>query len=236
MKKIYLVSLILNILFAGFFTYFISKRGGVGYLKEKVAPSPVTIEHYDTDFYLMKKSLFEVLPNDSDEIIFVGNSITANCNWSELFSDARIKNRGIGDDVIQGVIARLDEILEAGPKKIFIEIGINDLERKHSIEQIVSEYDSLVALIKKKSPSTEIYLESLLPTNNVENRSNADIKKINQSIQRIAASRAATYINLFDCLTDAKGELDMQYSLDGLHLNGKGYLILKSELNKFLSR
>jgi hypothetical protein len=38
-------------------------------------------------YYEQKKSIFELLPNDKDEIIFLGNSITEGCEWNELFGD-----------------------------------------------------------------------------------------------------------------------------------------------------
>ena len=70
-------------------------------------------------YYEQKKSTFESLPNDEDEIIFLGNSITEGCEWNELFGDDRIKNRGISADVAEGIFLRLDEVTESKPLKHF---------------------------------------------------------------------------------------------------------------------
>lgn len=70
-------------------------------------------------YYDAKRSFFESMPNDTNEIIFLGNSITDMCAWNELFGMANIKNRGISGDVINGVIDRLEEVVSSFPKKIF---------------------------------------------------------------------------------------------------------------------
>ena len=61
------------------------------------------------------KERIEVFKNDPlnfNEIVFIGNSITeGGKNWSEKFNIPNIRNRGIGGDVTDGVLERLDEII-----------------------------------------------------------------------------------------------------------------------------
>ena len=45
--------------------------------------------------YQRWRSLFEVLPVYSSDIVFLGNSITDGCEWAELFNNRHVKNRGI---------------------------------------------------------------------------------------------------------------------------------------------
>lgn len=78
-------------------------------------------------FYYQRSTLFEKLPIDSDDIVFLGNSITNGCEWHELFNNPNIKNRGISSDVSMGVYDRLDPIIKGKPAKIFLMIGINDI-------------------------------------------------------------------------------------------------------------
>ena len=71
---------------------------------------------------------FKEKPLNLNDIVFLGNSITAGGNdWSERLNIPNIKNRGIGGDTTDGVIARLDEIIYFKPKAVFLLIGINDL-------------------------------------------------------------------------------------------------------------
>jgi lysophospholipase L1-like esterase len=236
-KKLFLISITFNILFLLFGGYVIHKKGGIDYLKRKlnIQKENVTQNDYGP-YYDAKKSIFEIMPNDTSEIIFLGNSITDYCDWYELFGKSNIKNRGIGGDIINGVIDRLDEIVESKPQKIFLMIGTNDLGRGKNIGEILSDYERLVKLILTKTPETELYLQSILPTKDNPNRKNSDIIEINKGIIQIAESHSLTYVNLFDLLKTNNNELNMDYSYDGLHINGKGYLIWKNEIIKYLEK
>lgn len=185
-------------------------------------------------YYDAKRSFFESMPNDTNEIIFLGNSITDMCAWNELFGMQNIKNRGISGDVINGVIDRLEEVVSSYPKKIFLMIGTNDLARKKSIDQILADYEKLITLIMQKTPKTQLYLQSVLPTKNQATRNNNDIIEINKGIVAIAKKYSLTYINLFDLFKTSENELNMNYSFDGLHLNGQGYLLWKEAVIEYV--
>ena len=132
-------------------------------------------------YWNQKETLFRILPNDTGEIIFLGDSITDGCEWSELFHDLSIKNRGISGDVTQGVLDRLGEVVESNPKKIFLMIGVNDLAAGKTEKEIVSNIKKIIKNIQKKSPATEIYLESILPRGQNDDRVKV-IKKTTTSI------------------------------------------------------
>ena len=67
-------------------------------------------------------------PLNSGEIIFLGNSITAEGkDWSTRLNNSIIRNRGIGGDTTDGVLARSGEIIDSNPTAVFLLIGINDL-------------------------------------------------------------------------------------------------------------
>ena len=116
--------------------------------------------------YYLKKSVFEVLPNNDDEIIFLGNSITAGGIWTELFQDLRIKNRGISGDVTDGILFRLDEVTESNPGKIFIMIVVNDLSKGKSKTYILNNYQKIIDEILNDSPETKnaLYINLCLRT------------------------------------------------------------------------
>src|SRR5699024_7028471 len=63
-------------------------------------------------YYYHRKNLFELLPNEKKEIIFLGDSITDGNEWAEYFGSQRIKNRGISGDVTDGVLYRHDYVSE----------------------------------------------------------------------------------------------------------------------------
>lgn len=59
-----------------------------------------------------RRSLFELLPIRSSDIVFLGNSLTDGCEWSELFDNRHIRNRGISSDRACELAERLDPIVE----------------------------------------------------------------------------------------------------------------------------
>lgn len=120
-------------------------------------------------FYYQRATLFEELPVSSNGIIFLGNSITNNAEWMELFHNKHVKNRGISGDICMGVYDRLDAILKGKPAKIFLLIGINDVSRGTSADTIVSRIGMIARKIKADSPKTKLYLQSVLPVTDYYN-------------------------------------------------------------------
>jgi lysophospholipase L1-like esterase len=191
-------------------------------------------------YYEQKKSLFEVLPNSENEIIFLGNSITDGCEWSELFQDNRIKNRGISADQTAGVYARLDEVLSSFPLKIFLMIGVNDLAAGISEDSIMTNYRKIIHKIRSDSPETQIFVQSILPVNaafiKFKNHTNktTEILRLNQRILELCDKFEILYIDLYSHFETKEHQIDPKYTNDGLHLTGAGYLLWKSIIEDFV--
>ena len=178
--------------------------------------------------YYHMKSKFETLPDGRKEIIFLGNSITEQGSWRELFKNDNIINRGISGDYTDGILFRLSEVTSSKPIKIFLLIGTNDIRYGRTVEYIVNRNQQIVQRIKKESPKTKIYLQSILPTYGRKERPIDTIKTINRGLERVARQENIKYIDLFSHFIDNTGFLVKKYSLDGLHLNGEGYLKWKT--------
>lgn len=187
-------------------------------------------------YYYHKKEHFESLPNGENEIVFLGNSITDNAEWWELFGDPRIRNRGIGGDDTDGILERLDEVTESRPLKIFIMIGTNDLAYGKSVEYIIENYKKIILRITGSTPGTKIYIQSVIPTDDAVHytRKNNDIIAVNDRLREIAAASGLTYIDLFSLFCLENNKLNPEYSIDGLHLNGKGYEVWKEAIIKYV--
>lgn len=187
-------------------------------------------QKYST-FYYQRATLFEELPVTSKDIIFLGNSITNGGEWAELLNNKHVKNRGISGDVCTGVYDRLDAILKGKPAKIFLLIGINDVSQGTPADTIVNRIGKIVMKIKKNSPKTKLYLQSILPvTDHYKMFGNHTrhwqmVKEINEKLAVLAESEKVTYIDLYSHFVDpVTGKMNVQYSNDGLHLLGNGYL------------
>lgn len=193
-------------------------------------------------FYEQRATLFEELPVTSKDIIFLGNSITNGCEWSELFQNKHVKNRGISGDICMGVYDRLDPIVKGKPAKIFLLIGINNVSRGASADTIVSEIGMIIRKIKKESPKTKLYLQSVLPVNDCYGMFGGHtsrwqvVKQINDLLQPLAQKEGATYIDLYSHFVDGDtGKMKPQYTNDGLHLLGKGYLLWRDIVTPYVN-
>ena len=192
------------------------------------APTPDT--NYLRPYFIQKTTLHKMIPTPKNAIVFVGDSITDGNEWSEWPGCERCVNRGISSDISAGVLARLDDILAAKPAKIFLMIGVNDVSRGISPENVITNYREFVRRTKASSPKTKIYLESVLPTNNTFRKfaENIDvnIKILNGAMQKMAEKDSAvTYVDLNTPFSDADGKLNKSLTNDGLHLVGDGYVL-----------
>ncbi len=189
---------------------------------------------YDTTYtfshYQELRAHYESLPDKKGEIVFLGNSITERGDWSKLFNNKRIINRGIGGDVCFGVLNRIDEVVSSHPKSVFLMIGINDIGRGVPVGIIAGKIQKIVEKIKTKSPKTIIYLQSILPVNDtimpydyMKNKSDK-IVLLNKQVKSIAASENIRFLDLYSHFADGKGQLIPQYTTDGIHLSAAGYL------------
>jgi len=188
-------------------------------------------------YYYHKKENFETLPNTENEVIFLGNSITDGCEWSELFQNPNVKNRGIGGDDTDGILERLSEVTESHPAKIFIMIGTNDLAYGKSVDYILDNYRKIIDTIQAQSPQTTLYIQSALPTEDAihTTRKNTDLMEINQLLKLLAEEKNLTYIDLFSLFAREDNKMNPEYSLDGLHINGQGYLMWKKVIQQYIN-
>jgi lysophospholipase L1-like esterase len=199
------------------------------------APAQVTNQNlFDTipflpDHYNKKVAAFRAEPVTPGQIMFLGNSITEGGKWAELTGIKSVINRGIGGDITFGVLQRMDDVIQRKPSKIFILIGINDIGKDIPDEVIADNCRKIVEQIKKESPSTTIYLQSILPVNplvkkfpqhyNKEDR----IVHTNQLLREMASNASVKFINLFPLFLNQQQRMDEKFTFDGLHINADGY-------------
>jgi len=192
---------------------------------------------YSTTYYRQKVSQFRLIPDtETGEIIFLGDSITDFAEWADLFKNNKMKNRGISGDRTRGILNRLDEVITRNPAKVFIMIGINDIAANIPDSVIIQNYTTIIQRLRSALPTAGIYIQSILPTNGTfpefprHQRKEEHIDAINNYLQQLAREQRCTYVDLYHALLDKEGRLNKQYTNDGLHLTGEGYLVWKKVL------
>lgn len=233
MKRFFYISLFFNLLCIIGITYAFVKIGSpsyIFYLIKNKGQGIVSIKKHKT-------SHLKTLPINEGQIIMLGNSITAECEWSELLENPNILNRGVIGDGTSDILNRLDDVIAMKPRKIFLLIGVNDLLFL-PLSKISENYEKIVVRLLTESPATKLYLESVLPINNSFRRNgmkNEDINILNKNIEQIAQKRGQVFINLNEKFKNTEGGLNPEYSLDGIHLNGKGYLLFKDIISSYIN-
>ena len=181
------------------------------------------------EHYAPRVAKFQAEPVVTGRIIFLGNSITEGGNWQKLTGDTTAINRGIGGDITFGVLKRLDDIIIRQPSKLFILIGINDIGKDIPDTVIADNIRKIVTTVSQGSPSTKIYVQSILPLNpDTKNFPQHYDKeehglRVNAMLPAILAPLNCTFVNIFPLFLDTKRRMDAQYTIDGLHVNAKGY-------------
>ena len=189
-----------------------------------------------TSYWKHRADLFRILPNSGNEICFLGDSITDGCEWAELTGNPRCTNRGISSDTAWGLMKRLDEVTSGKPAKIFLMIGTNDLSRDKTVPEVRDKIAEIIDTIKKQSPGTVIYLESVLPVIDSMTGSyqNKNIDPLNIDLKKLAEARNITWIDLAPHFKDDSGQLKKEFTEDGLHLNGSAYKLWYSLIKEYL--
>lgn len=195
-----------------------------------------------SDHYYQKKKVFENTLDTENEIIFLGNSITEGGDWRKLFPNKNVINRGISGDVTDGILFRLDEVTSSQPEKVFLLIGTNDLARGRSMDKVVENTKKIIKQIKRQSPDTKIYLQSIMPVNpemgekfSGHKNNHQKIMATNKRLKALAKVEQVTYIDLHRPMRNSKKYMKSKYTDDGLHLSEQGYQKWKSILDQYVN-
>ena len=185
------------------------------------------------------------------QIVFAGSSLMEMFpieEWvRELGDDAPIVyNRGVGGYRTTDMLPILDAcVFELAPRKVFINIGTNDLSDPDiAIEKVMENYDQIITMIEEKLPDVEIYMMAYYPVNyeaateemkpGLLIRTNEKIRAANKQVKRLAAKHNQKYIDVNAPLTDEQGRLKAKYTIEGMHIKPEGYRAIFDDIMKYV--
>jgi lysophospholipase L1-like esterase len=187
-------------------------------------------------YWRERTSLFHNFGRQAD-VVMVGDSLTDGAEWSEIFPNQLIVNRGIDNDTTEGVLERLDDILALKPKAVFVMIGINDFtDVSRSADSVFLTYHSIVSRLERSG--TRVVVQSTLPCNEAKgawkscSTINSRIRQLNSRLKTLT-SRRVSYVDLLPALAGSTGLRD-ELTYDGVHLNGQGYQLWKNAIARFM--
>lgn len=196
---------------------------------------------------LIQKEIIKEVPVVDDNYVFLGDSITDWYDLDKYFEGLPVVNSGVSGYSTSNILNNMNKMVyQYNPSKVFILIGINDLELKVDDDVVVNNIRKIVQDIKKNRRYAKIYVESIYPINNSDddkiegsiingNRKNSDIIDINNKLVKLTKEEGATYIDLHKELVDGNGLLKIEYTVDGLHLSSEGYEKVTEVLRKYIN-
>ena len=178
----------------------------------------------------------------NENIVFLGDSITDWYPIDEIFGDLPIVKSGVAGYKTYDILDRMDEMVyRYNPTKVILLIGTNDLNNPDlSRDEIVERIEKIFTDIHKNRKNTKLYYQSIYPVNDepenssAQNRSNEDIKYVNNELKKFCKQNNITYIDMYDVLKNSDDKFSLDYTNDGLHPNDLGYARISAELLKYI--
>jgi lysophospholipase L1-like esterase len=163
---------------------------------------------------------------DTGSVLVFGDSLVQGMNVNEVAENAI--NYGIGGDLIEGLTRRLPVYRSwSRARAVVVAIGTNDLAA-HEAAAATADYERLSERVSRTVPlvmSAVLPVDERIPGCCDRFRTNGEIRKLNEGIERICAARPdCLFVDPTADLVDASGNLRPEFHEgDGLHLSPAGY-------------
>ncbi len=185
---------------------------------------------------------------EKGSVLFAGSSLMEMFPVEKFSEDlpVTVYNRGVGGFVTDELLENLDVcILDLEPRKLFINIGTNDLsDSSKSVEKVMENYAEILTRVRAALPDIKLYIMAYYPVNYdaatpemkecLKIRSNEKINQANSCLMQLAVRFGGTYINVNSPLTDKQGRLKAEYTFEGMHINEDGYRAIYPGVKKFI--
>lgn len=184
------------------------------------------------------------------QVVFAGSSLMEMFPINKLLEehgdDTIIYNRGIGGYVTNELLQVTDVcITDLKPKKVFLNIGTNDLSNPQiPISQMIENYDRILCKIEEALPQTVIYLMAYYPVNYeaaaeemkecLKIRTNEKIERANEEVKKLAQKHGQHYIDVNKNLKDEQGRLKAEYTIEGMHIKKEGYAAIYDDVMRYV--
>lgn len=187
------------------------------------------------------------------ETLFVGSSLMEQFPINELLMDQGssqvVYNRGIGGFTTTDMLKAMEEmVFGLEPSRIFINIGTNDISAPdYTLEKLMGNYRRILTQIKERLPEAQVTLMAYYPVNETDklpegewgrhmfdSRNNANIRLANEAAEKLAQELGCRFVNVNAGLTDERGMLKAEYTVEGVHMYANAYRVILENLKPYL--
>ena len=189
------------------------------------------------------------------EILFTGSSLMEQFPINELLMTEGmtqvIYNRGIGGFKTEDMLLSMEEmVFGTRPSRIFINIGTNDIgSPDYKLETLTGHYGEILSRIRERLPGAQINMMAYYPVNETEKlpdeewaatlfvtRTNENIRIANRAVEELARERGCNFLDVNRGLTDEKGRLKKEFTVEGIHMYANGYRVVLENLRPYLEQ
>jgi hypothetical protein len=199
MKQALIISVCINIfLLAGFTVRRMQARNLQNLEEQKQI-------NYKQDWIDCRYSIMG-LPVDSNDIVFIGTSLTEGFPVSEFFP---AKNRGVGYSESKDILNHLQEVKRA--RQVFLEVGSNDVLNGVSMDSLLCRTEKILSVLSGK-----VYVEIV---DNMEK-----MRPFNARLKQYCLDNSIPF-----------SEINIEgLTCEGIHPNRKGYEVWRDSISKHL--
>ena len=170
----------------------------------------------------------KIRSGSSAPIAFLGDSLTEGIFHVEKFMGYTTLNRGLNGYTTRKILNRINEVVDARPKKLFLMAGTNDMWGGEKVQTTVKNYTMMLDIIREHVPECKIYIQSTLPFGEAalkrnSKASNDKVKELNKQLVLLAKKYGATYLDIGSLYKDSKGRMGSKFTIDGIHLKLEYY-------------
>ncbi len=217
-----LLALILTITIAYFLSIAIYK---IEFIRKLIFPR--TFNEWKGIFLVLLFFLPGCSHNDSEKVIFIGDSLVRNWDTERYIPFIDSENLGVDGYKIADCSSIIINDKEA---TVVLLVGTNDLTISNKTE-FAEEFANQYMNLMKNFTCKRIVCISILPKDGFKYEI---ISNINKCIEnKLKEQKNSIFLNVAEDFL-YNGGINPEYTVDGLHLNSKGYALLSSELSKIL--
>ncbi|MDD4376763.1 MAG: GDSL-type esterase/lipase family protein [Eubacteriales bacterium] len=236
-------SLVLLIVVGLFFLSFFKQDKPTEFSNNEIKGNICMINEFNySKVEAVEKQIAKLEKNESHSA-FSGNQNLTNAQYRKIFSNSVI----IGDSITEGLTAfnflgndvvlskigaallssqdLFDQAADLKPRFAFFSLGMNDTGYfSGKADAFASKYQSMLIEFRKKSPDTQIYINSILPPSDDAIKGNPNYgryKRYNEALKEMCKSMEIGYIDNTNFLT-SNPEF---YAGDGIHVSPKYYTL-----------
>ncbi len=187
------------------------------------------------------KSLPAPAPGEN-RVVFMGNSITE--FWairdSAFFADNGYIDRGISGQVSAQMLLRFrQDVVDLKPTVVVILAGTNDLAENAGPTTLQDIFDNIISMTQlAEANHIKVILCSVLPAYDFPWHKGLQpaekIVKLNSMIKSYCNENKIPYVDYYSKLVDAQKGFDPGLTLDGVHPNHKGYVVMDAIVQETL--